>query len=390
MDIREISITERIITVRNIIILFGFLFSCDKSNDVIEQELKVQLDSIKNKFILDDRLAVFEYSFSRNSDHTVVILKTSDANVVDYIHDHSELFLNIKLKIDQLPNGTFHPFTYGIVNNSYVNMRLAPKFSSGMAKQVLLGELVLLMEKKANWYRIRCQDGYIGWVPIGGMHLISEDASSKWRASEKIIYTQPTGNAVGSDKASIISNLVFGNVLEMISETEMYFEVGFPDGRRGFIRKDESDYYNDWLATRVPSQQNIISSARSFIGTPYNWGGNTYHGVDCSGYTQSVYYMNGINLPRDADMQSERGVEIDTSDRFNNLNQGDLLFFGQAASDSTKEKISHVSIWLGNGEFIHSQGNVKVGSFNPDDDHYDHTNLKRLVKVKRLNEVSSN
>jgi cell wall-associated NlpC family hydrolase len=89
----------------------------------------------------------------------------------------------------------------------------------------------------------------------------------------------------------------------------------------------------------------IIGTAQQFLGVPYVWGGSSPSGFDCSGFVQYVYAKHGINLPRTADIQISAGQPVSKSD----LQPGDLVFF---AGDYVN--ISHVGIYVGNGQMIHA------------------------------------
>jgi hypothetical protein len=96
----------------------------------------------------------------------------------------------------------------------------------------------------------------------------------------------------------------------------------------------------------------LVSTAESFIGVDYSWGGTSRSdGFDCSGLARAVYQMNGLNLPRSSKEQFEAGKAIDR----NQLKKGDLLFFVTSKSHG----ISHVGIYVGNAMFIHAPGKDK-------------------------------
>jgi len=103
---------------------------------------------------------------------------------------------------------------------------------------------------------------------------------------------------------------------------------------------------------RTDLRDKIIRTADSFIGVPYRWGGESVdEGFDCSGFTMTVYRLNGLELPRSSQAQWQAGVRVDK----NRLNKGDLVFFHTAGSG----KITHVGIYAGNGKFIHAPGKGK-------------------------------
>ena len=91
------------------------------------------------------------------------------------------------------------------------------------------------------------------------------------------------------------------------------------------------------------SGQAVLDYAYRFLGTPYVWGGTTPSGFDCSGFTQYVYRHFGVNLPRVSRAQGTYGTKVS----YSNLQAGDLVFFGSGG-------ISHVGIYIGGGNMIHS------------------------------------
>lgn len=117
------------------------------------------------------------------------------------------------------------------------------------------------------------------------------------------------------------------------------------------------------ISTSIPSMtsansaNDLVSTARSYIGTPYSYGGTTTSGFDCSGYTQHVFKQVGISIPRTTGQQHAMGTSVAKSD----LQTGDIVFFNTSGSG-----VSHDGIYIGSGKFIHSstsQG-VMISSIN--------------------------
>ena len=97
----------------------------------------------------------------------------------------------------------------------------------------------------------------------------------------------------------------------------------------------------------------LLRYAKYFKGGKYVWGGTTPQGFDCSGYVQYLYKKHGVNLPRTAWSQSKKGFAVD----MNKVQKGDLLFF---LTDKKRGiPVTHVGIYLGNGEFIHAASKKK-------------------------------
>jgi hypothetical protein len=154
-----------------------------------------------------------------------------------------------------------------------------------------------------------------------------------------------------------------------------FLKISFPDGRVGYVRKADCISFDDWCNI-PPNKNSIVTVSGKMMGFPYLWGGTSSKGVDCSGFTKLVFYSQGIVLARDASQQAKYGEPVDFSD-FKNLQIGDLLFFGRSA-----KRITHVGIYLGNGDFIHSSGRVHISSIFPEDPKF--VPERNLVAVRRI------
>lgn len=99
-------------------------------------------------------------------------------------------------------------------------------------------------------------------------------------------------------------------------------------------------------------REDIVSSAKNFIGIPYKWGESSPNeGFDCSGFTMAVYQLNGLNLPRSSKEQWKVGESVDRSQ----LSKADLVFFATSGGS----KVTHVGIYIGKNRFIHAPAKGK-------------------------------
>ncbi|CAA6823193.1 MAG: Putative secreted protein [uncultured Sulfurovum sp.] len=118
---------------------------------------------------------------------------------------------------------------------------------------------------------------------------------------------------------------------------------------------------NNFYQAKQNVIENIEQNAKSFLGVPYVWGATGPNKFDCSGFTQWVYRDAGINIPRVSRDQARVGHFIS----YDNLQRGDMVFF-----DTKKKRtgrVSHVGIYLGNGDFIHASSagkSVVIYNFN--------------------------
>jgi cell wall-associated NlpC family hydrolase len=123
-----------------------------------------------------------------------------------------------------------------------------------------------------------------------------------------------------------------------------------------------------------------------FLGVPYLWGGTSVKGMDCSGFTKTVFRLNGMELNRDANQQALMGEEVVVDEQFNNLRTGDLLFFGRKATADRPERITHVAIYVGNKEYVHAPGGarVRINSFDPAAPNFSQSLLTSFVRARRV------
>lgn len=274
---------------------------------------------------------------------------------------------------------------YAIVNLSVCNIRSTPSFSAEMVTQALEGTPVHVLGKD-GWYNIMTPEGYTGWVHPAGIHLMTKEQYSKWNSSEKVVITSLSAisHCRKSSDSPVVSDLVGGDRLLYLGEKGRYFKVGYPDGREGFVSKKDGMRESKWRKTLDSSADAIIATARSMNGFPYLWAGMSPKGMDCSGFVRTVLFMHDIIIPRDASQQAPKGERIIISDDFSNLEKGDLLFFGKRGVDGSKDKVSHVAIYIGGKRFIHSLGSVREASLDPEDPDYDESDHKRLLYASRI------
>ncbi|HPF52769.1 MAG TPA: C40 family peptidase, partial [Draconibacterium sp.] len=138
-----------------------------------------------------------------------------------------------------------------------------------------------------------------------------------------------------------------------------------------------------WKQKQVDVEK-VLSTAFLFKGTPYLWGGTSPKMFDCSGFTKTVYYMQGLILQRDASQQTLYGELVDTYNGYENLEPGDLLFFGRKETAEQPEKVTHVGLYIGGMKFIHASGKVRINSLDPNSEDYTEYYEKAFVRARRV------
>ncbi|TDB63389.1 C40 family peptidase [Arundinibacter roseus] len=342
------------------------------------------IQSIGQSFAPDRRVAVF--TIESNSEGALTgktNLPAAHRALLDLLDQQKIAYVD---SIEILPSKVLADNIYGVVNVSVANIRSQARDAAELATQALLGMPLRVLDKDRGWYLVQTPDHYISWIDWGGFQRMNQAEFDAWEAAPKIILVTPFAFSYEeADKTSqTVSDLVAGNRLRLVQELPAFFKVAYPDGREAFVAKDDARLYNEWLSSLSTTEESLVQTAKRMMGLPYLWGGTSFKGVDCSGFTKTIYYMNGWELPRDASQQVHTGQLLDTSDGFSGLRPGDLLFFGTKATEQTAEKVTHVGMWIGNEEFIHASGKVRISSMNSKAPNFDEFEKNRFIRAKRL------
>ncbi len=280
---------------------------------------------------------------------------------------------------------------YGVANLSVINSRYSPGHSAEMATQSILGTPVKILKKEKGYYFVRTPDNYLSYTESAGIAPMNKTEFEAWQHAEKIIYTDMYGQAYSeaAETSLPVSDLVSGNILQLLGQSNGFYKVSFPDKRIAYVPVKRAQQFAQWERRPNPDAGQILKSARMMLGVPYLWGGTSTKGVDCSGFTKTSYFLNGIVLPRDASQQALVGEKVDIyeADTVNidkslkNLKPGDLLFF---ASDKKTQRVTHTALYIGNGEFIQAAGLVRINSMISSADNYADFQSRTLVSARRM------
>ncbi len=215
---------------------------------------------------------------------------------------------------------------------SVIPMRSEPSERSEMCSEVLFGEEIEIIEKFDKWSKIRSKkDKYEGFI------------SNNMLPREENDFREP--RIISSSIAIATSQ---GETPIILPAGSLVPKEGIFINNKHYKIKDEDCLERNFCE--------IEKVALQFLNAPYLWGGKTIFGIDCSGFVQTVFFICGKQLPRDASQQVALGTTVDF---LTETKTGDLAFF-----ENENGKIVHVGILLNNHQIIHASGQVKISQID--------------------------
>ncbi len=271
----------------------------------------------------------------------------------------------------------------GICLLSAAALRKAACHRSEMVSQLLFGDMVQVIDIQNDWLYIEmAEDKYPGWVAKNQLHMLDEADYSALLHGRRMITASLSGTirAKAADESPEKSSEK-DTAINPASKTEETFAVTagctfYANSKGAMVLSGSVFEYDGTLLVSEQRKNHIPEFALRFQSTPYLWGGRSASGLDCSGFTQLIYKMAGISIPRDAAMQAQEG---ETVHLINEAEPGDLVFF-----DNEEGIITHTGILLDESTVIHAHGKVRIdnidhhGIFNRESRKYSH-NL-RIIK----------
>lgn len=234
--------------------------------------------------------------------------------------------------------------------HSIVPVRAAASETSEQVTQMLFGEICTIEEQQPRWNRVKLLlDGQTGWVDSKMIAPLSADEykahSAALKEAARVVF--PMAYAVSDNN---------GQTIPLTAGTRL------PDYKDGHFSVLGVGFRIDaGMVSVTPlalTQANLLQAVRFFLNVPYLWGGKNALGMDCSGFTQTIFTLFGYTLLRNASEQATQGRQIS---KLASAHAGDLVFFCHYdTDDSTAQKITHVGILIDNERVIHCSGRVKI------------------------------
>ena len=353
-------------------------------------------NDVMNKYAPDERDKTYDVSLIEKDGKLMLVGSTTEKEAVEALVSRlADAGITAQNRIDLLPSNSLKGKTYGIVCMSTASFNCDGRFSGESGTQALMGMPVRILEENDDdWYRCINMEGYTAWVITRSVKAMTKAEYEEYLAKPKVFVNKKYSTLYSEKNVSSlpVSDLVWGCILIDEGKQGVWRKVSVADGRTGYVPEEDVIDLHKWMDNAVPTEKNIVETAKQFCGFPYVWGGTSIKGVDCSGLTKSAYFLNGYVLRRDASQQCKTGDSVDvhkfvegtyTKAALANLRPGDLLFFGRKAENGRKERVTHVAIYMGDGKIIHSSNIVRINSLIPGEKDY-YAGAKRLLKARRI------
>ncbi|WP_082096603.1 C40 family peptidase [Paenibacillus wulumuqiensis] len=219
--------------------------------------------------------------------------------------------------------------------------------------QALYGQEVRLLKVQGDWAYVavigqstpRSKYGYPGWLPRN--QILTTTTGAAYSKCPTAIVNAKTAKLYDTDRKKSLLTLSFNTRLPVVATEGSWLQVHTPDNGTAWLRKQDADVYDQLSDIPTPTGAELVETGRQFLGLPYLWAGVSAYGFDCSGFTSTIYGFHGIDLPRDASAQIKEGTKVGWSE----MQPGDLMFF---AHNNGKGSVHHVSMYIGNGQMMHS------------------------------------
>ena len=251
---------------------------------------------------------------------------------------------------------------FGICILNAIPLRKESNDKSEMVSQILFGETFTITDVENKWIKINLDfDHYTGWVHSNQVLLLEESDYDQIKNNNSFTL---------NDLVTFISDQ--NNNLQTIS-----LGASLPFFKDNTFQILNQKYDLEGTVNHEKTlKSTLVRTAQMYLNTPYLWGGRTPFGIDCSGFTQMVYKINGYKLFRDSNQQARQGEVLSFIEE---SEPGDLAFF-----DDEEGEIIHVGIILDNNYIIHCDGKVRIdrldhsGIYNVDTKR--HTHKLRIMK----------
>jgi len=365
-------------------IIFIFLILYLSSSNLFSQtveDVSKTVDELKQKLCPDSRLGILEINVAKENGKIVLEGELSEKLFYEKI---TKALFDIRNKVEIEDRITVLPlkdlkYKYALAISGVSDIRREPNKKSELITQAIMGQEMKLFKKEGNWYLVKLDKDYIGWVKAEDIYLCDKDYIYDWNEEVNVMIWSNFADFY--DKPFIkqiqLGTMVAGTKVRLVRSGAIWSKVMVPNKSEVWVETVCLEEFDPEMINEIPDGESLIATGIRFLGIDYLWGGKSPFGFDCSGFVKTVFMLNGIDLPRDANQQALCGIEVEIDENFSKLKTGDLLFFG-------KNRVTHVAIYIKDGWYIHSSGYVRINNLLKDRDAYVGYRKSTLLNVKRV------
>lgn len=273
-------------------LLFTLVSLCAaaQSRETIPADVRLLTDSLRSIYAPDGRTAIFDVDYTFAGKRVMVRGRTNSAACRAALYDAlGKAGYDAVECMRTLPDSRLGADTLAVVRLSVCNMRSTGDFSAEMVSQALMGMPVRVLDYD-GWYLIQTPDDYIAWVHPAAIERMDAGRMHEWNAAQKAVITSHYGfvHAEPHDDAPTVSDIVAGDRLLLKGRKGRFYEVEYPDGRKGYVALADAKPEAEWRASLRQDAAAITATAQALTGVPYLWAGTSSKGMDCSGFVRTV------------------------------------------------------------------------------------------------------
>ncbi|MBA4323108.1 MAG: hypothetical protein C0408_09860, partial [Odoribacter sp.] len=228
------------------------------------------VDSIAKAFVPDTREGICDISLSLLNRKMIKVkgetnIPEAKSEIIKYLENSGSEATD---SLSVIPDTIFIKKPWGLVSVSVCNIKKSPSHSSELLSQAIMGTPVKILKAKGSWLLVQTPDYYLGWVNSSSIEELNEQEFTSWKQSERVIFLKKSGDILSeSGNDGIVSDIVSGAILKVISEKNGYYEVVLPDGRPGRLNKTEVAGFKKWSSSVSHDVDKFIVFAKSMLGS---------------------------------------------------------------------------------------------------------------------------
>jgi cell wall-associated NlpC family hydrolase len=302
----------------------------------MSQTIQNQLHELTAK--CDPRTSIFDVKITSFVDgHLTLGGRVLEGTQVDEL---KRLFSDLKL--DTAPIHILHRpnLPRMTVTTNLTGLYEKPTFGMPLSSELYFGTELEILDEEGNWVFTRQNDGYLGWA----YKPYLTDKVNATAATHLVLSPSVELRTMPHENSEIFSRVVSGTGVTVEDVRSEWTLISA--NKKGWVPTTSLRVIDNIPQSLEEKRKTLLEDAARMMGVPYLWGGTSGNGIDCSGYARLLHRWLGIDIPRDADMQSAAAKRV-----MEPYEVGDLFFFGEGDSD---RHVSHVGVSLGGWRMIHS------------------------------------